>query len=104
MSKDHETVSPDPHGPAPVAGALVHRTVTEADESVSVVVVEALAEAKGISPLDIEEPLYAAVDPDALDALFDAGGTVLTDGRIQFTAAGYEVTVTTRGDVTVRVA
>lgn len=75
----------------------VHRTVDHA--SVSMTVVEALAEAQGVSPLDIREPLYDAVDPDALDSLFDGTDAELDGGRVVFSTAGFEVTVTARGDV-----
>lgn len=54
------------------------------DDSLSVSVVEAVAEAKGSDPLDLRETLYEVVDPDALDRLFpvDPHGTSWTDGRV----------------------
>lgn len=71
-------------------------------EPLSQVVVEAVASAEGVDPLDLEVPLYDAVDPDALDALFRSGATV--DGRVEFEYHGYEVTVTGDGHVTLDAA
>lgn len=62
----------------------------------SLAVVEALAEAEGVQPAEIDQPLYDAVDPDAMDRLFEGG---IESGRVVFTASGYEVTVTGHGDV-----
>lgn len=54
------------------------------------------------SPVDVEPPLYDAVDPTALEALSAAGGgDGDIDGRVRFTYRGYEVTVTTDRRVTV---
>jgi len=68
------------------------------EDSVSVTVVEALAEARGVSPLDIEEPLYEAVDPDALDQLLSSNGPTLETGRVEFSVSGFHVTITVDGD------
>jgi len=62
-------------------------------EPLSHAVVVAVAEQKGVDPLDLNERLYDCIDPDALDALFptarrDACGTV------QFVMAGCHVEVT----------
>ncbi|AGB33484.1 hypothetical protein C488_18050 [Natrinema pellirubrum DSM 15624] len=75
------------------------------DESISTGVVTAVATAAdaemvptggtagGTTALD---PLYTAVDPDALDALFgsDGFGTAGTPDRVTFTYHGYEITIT----------
>jgi hypothetical protein len=86
--------------PSPV----VHRTGTgsDGDGSVSSVVVEAVAEAAGTSPTDLADPLYEAVDPDALDRLFETGDDT-TGGRVEFSYADYRVTVTVDDDVYVYV-
>lgn len=107
MSNDHEAAGhgDTPHGSSGSTagtGALVHRRVADVDGSVSMAVIEALAEARGVSPLEIEQPLYDAVDPDALDALFERGDDALKSGRVVFTTSGYEVTVTARDEVYVR--
>lgn len=81
----------------------VHRNVDETEtKRISMVVVEALAEARGVEPAELEDPLYESVDPDALDALFPGTEDTPTDGRLVFTASGYEVTVTAAQDVYVR--
>lgn len=73
----------------------------ENNESVSMVVVEAVAERKGIDPVALTPPLYEAIDPDTLDALF----APLDDGMDQETASitfpydGYTVTVYSNGQV-----
>lgn len=71
------------------------------DRSVSVTVVEALAEAEGVSPLDMESRLYEAVDPDALDQLLSSNGTTLRNGRVEFSVSGFQVSVTVDDHVSV---
>jgi len=78
---------------------VVHRTVHSGAESLSVSVVEALAAAKGVSPVDIEQPLYDVVDPDALDRLFTDGNAT---ARVVFGFADHEVTVHASGEILVR--
>lgn len=55
--------------------------------SLSVRVVEAVADAEGIDPADLPSPLADTVDPDALDSLFRSG-----TGRVTFDYYGYRVT------------
>jgi len=81
-------------------GTVVSRT-TQDDRSLSMTVVECLAEATGVSPVDIERPLYDVVDPDALDRLFTAE-TEGVGGRVVFELDGHEVTVRDDGSVVVR--
>ncbi|ADD06091.1 uncharacterized protein Nmag_2531 [Natrialba magadii ATCC 43099] len=71
---------------------------TQADDSVSTVVVEAVAEAVGVDATALP-PLYERVDPDALDAVFapTATGAPRT-GEIQFSYSEYVVTVGCDGD------
>lgn len=74
------------------------RTTPEDGHSVSQAVIEAVAEAKGVPPAEIDPPLHEVVDPDALDRLFAptfTGGD-RPSGRIVFTYGGCEVVV--RGD------
>lgn len=71
------------------------------DDSVSLTVIEALAEARGVRPMDIDTPLYDAVDPEALDALFDTDDAT-TSARVVFEIDEFEVTVTSDEDVFVR--
>lgn len=69
-------------------------------QSSSEAVVLAVAEAEGASPLDLR-PLGSVIDPEELDHLVDSM-TARPDGptgRVVFVYAGYEVTVTGGGDV-----
>lgn len=71
-------------------------SATDDSEPLSQTVVEAVARAEGADALDLEVPLYDAIDPDALDALFQSG-----DGYIEFVYYGYEVTVGGDGRVSI---
>ncbi|WP_459192006.1 HalOD1 output domain-containing protein [Halosimplex sp. J119] len=72
-----------------------------AEMDLSVAVIESLAEAKGITPVDIEQPLYDVVDPDALDRLFTDGESPVS-GRVVFDFEAHEITVHSDGDILVR--
>lgn len=54
-------------------------------------VVAALAENADVDPLEFDVPLYEAIDPDALDALFEGSETAQL--RVTFTYESYDVTV-----------
>ena len=62
--------------------------------SLSVTVIEAVAAAKRVDPVDLPSPLADSIDPDALDVLFRNG-----TGRVSFDYSGYEVTVDANGTV-----
>lgn len=69
--------------------------------TLSTAVVKAIAEREGIDPLDMDPPLYDVIDPDALNALFAQPADV-GDARLEgvvFEYNGYEVEVTSDGDV-----
>jgi hypothetical protein len=74
-----------------------HKAVyeAEADEPVSSVVTRAIADAKDVDPIDLDERLYDHVDPSALDQLFDAkvSTEVGRDGLVSFSMAGYRVEI-----------
>lgn len=71
------------------------------DEPVTTTVVHAIAEAEDCDPTELEV-LHAAIDTDALDALFDDGSPGhLRDGQLSFVYSGYEVTVSSDGAVAV---
>ncbi len=63
---------------------------------VSETVVAAVAEYKRVDVFDLDPPLYEAIDPDALDALFREG-----EGDVRFDHWGCTVTVDHDGVVTV---
>jgi len=57
-------------------------------------VVGAVARVEGVDPAAVEPTLFEAVDGEALDQLFRE-----TTGHVAFEYNGYEVTVTSEGDV-----
>ncbi|MFB1066675.1 HalOD1 output domain-containing protein [Natrinema sp. H-ect4] len=59
-----------------------------AETSVSMTVINLVAQADGADPLETE-PLYHAIDPDLLDSLPDAEGF----SRLEFSYQGYTVSV-----------
>lgn len=74
-------------------------------QSTSMRVVEEVAAATGVDPVDLDEPLSNVVDPDALDALFSdrrpSDGTVR--GYTSFVYHGCRVTVDADGSVSATV-
>lgn len=76
------------------------RTISSA-ESASEAVIEAVADAKGVDPLDLE-PMYDTIDPDALDSIFrDSPGAGTASVEIRFEMAGCTVVVREMGEVVV---
>ena len=67
-------------------------------ERFSTAVVEAVARRVGAEPADLDPPLFAAVDPDALDEVLTSLSKG-TGGSVSFHYLGYEVTVHDDGDV-----
>lgn len=60
-------------------------------------VIRKVADAEGVEPLKLESALYNAIDNDALEVLCAS----MAEGVITFEYSGYEVTVTSEGEVTV---
>lgn len=62
-------------------------------------ILEAVAANEGVEPADLDDPLYRAIDADALDDLFehvderDSSGIV----DVTFTYAGYEIRIASDG-------
>lgn len=67
----------------------------------STAVVEVVASASNCAPT-ATEPLYDAIDPDALDALVGSAETRPTDVTVEFAFAGYAVTVSSDDSVQIR--
>ena len=71
--------------------------------SPSQAIIEAVADSEGVSVTDIEpptyEPLYAAINPEALDRLVSTASGDPLSLRIVFEYEGYEVTVYGTGQV-----
>jgi hypothetical protein len=73
-------------------------SVAESPPSQSVV--ERIAEAENTDPVNLDTPLYDAIDPDALDALFSPVDEARSlPGQVTFSYYGYTVTVDSSGDV-----
>lgn len=70
----------------------------EADETPVEGIIKAISAISDIEPTDID-PIYPAVDPDALDAVFRREPR---DTRVAFRYDGYQVEVTSDGVVKVR--
>ncbi|WP_226481896.1 HalOD1 output domain-containing protein [Natrinema amylolyticum] len=85
----------------------VDRSDATAEKSLSFAVVAAVAEREGVDPVDLEPPeyeaLYDVINPEALDALFATreNGRERPTGRVEFPFCGYQVAVTSDGDVEV---
>lgn len=62
------------------------------DDSLTAVVVEAVARAADCDPLEVE-PLYSVLDPDALESLFAPCGAGSRSGTVRFPLGGVRVTV-----------
>lgn len=64
-------------------------------------VLDEIAEREGVSPVDLEPPLYDVIDPEALDFLFRNHGRETVDSvrQIVFRYAGYDVSVSGDGEV-----
>lgn len=74
-------------------------TKSAGGERFSTAVVESVAERVGVDPIDLDPPLYRAIDPDALDELLTSLSANGEEGSVSFTYLDFEITV--RGDGTV---
>lgn len=73
---------------------MQEQTTTEpSNEGLCHAIAEEIAEREGCDPLELSPPMYSAVDPDAVDALFDSFDASQSDGRIEFTYLGYEISI-----------
>ncbi len=73
------------------------------DLSLGSAIIQHMIEAAGVDPTDVPKPLYANVDPDALEAVFQPqeDGTPPTASTVSFTFAGHYITVQEDGHVRV---
>jgi hypothetical protein len=67
-------------------------------DAVITAVIDALADAKGVSPVELD-PLYDSIDPDALSRLLSGADA---DLRVTFTHGQHRVQVSADGTITVR--
>ncbi|MCL7419101.1 MAG: hypothetical protein M8354_14875 [Halalkalicoccus sp.] len=83
---------------APVENGTAVRTARQADhEELATTVIETVAAAEGIDPLDLDVRIGDVLDPDALNALFDSATN--RSGQFTFPLAGYLVRVSATGEV-----
>lgn len=69
-------------------------------ESISLKVVEEVADREGTDPTELHPPLHTVVDTDALDTLFrSTSGTTRADGTVEFRYRGYTIRVDGSGKV-----
>lgn len=66
------------------------------EHTLGVRVIEAVGNVAGVEVTEITTPLNEAINPEALDALFEDG----VGGEVRFTFAGYRVSVTVSEDGT----
>ena len=77
--------------------------LTREDATVSTQILNEVAAIDGTDPVDLP-PLFDAIDPDALESVFEPtmnGNRRI--GRIEFTYAGYEISVEHDGETVVTV-
>lgn len=78
---------------------------TPADgEPLSIRVVRALAAHEGVDPAELSPPLFASIDPGALDSLFESlgpDGSGERVGSVSFDHDGTQVTVGADGEIAI---
>ena len=70
---------------------------TTTDQPVSNTVVEAIADHRGVPPLELDPPLHTVIDCDALDQLYRHD--TATPVTVSFTYDGLDITVQPDGRV-----
>ena len=71
-------------------------------ESVSLQVVKEVADREGIDPTDLQPPLHTAINTEALDELFrSTPSRTRVEGAIEFQYQGYQIRVSSSGEVQV---
>ncbi|WP_368408909.1 HalOD1 output domain-containing protein [Halorussus limi] len=68
----------------------------------SIAVVSAVAAVSDTEPTEMDSPLCATVDPDALNALASPRRTTEGDLHVTFAFHGYEVTISDYGCITIQ--
>jgi hypothetical protein len=74
--------------------------VTSANKPIVEAVVNAVARVEGVDPVDLSEPVFAFVDPDALETLV-VSASAETDLSVAFEAWDHEIRI--GGDGTIRI-
>ncbi|MDS0475562.1 HalOD1 output domain-containing protein [Natrinema sp. 1APR25-10V2] len=68
-------------------------------ESLSLTIVEEIADREGVQPEEVSPPIHYVIDTDALDSLYQADDSERSPSRVEFVYKGYTVTVDSTGDV-----
>lgn len=78
-------------------------TVYSAMGEVGATIVEEIADREGVDPVELDVPLYEAVDADALDVLVGGRGhrTPQTSLLVEFSYLGYDVAVDGDGAISI---
>lgn len=76
------------------------RGVQRANKPIVEAVVRAVATVEGVDPVDLSDPVFAFIDPDALDAVVTSAGGA-SDLTVSFQAWEHEIVVTGDGAVLV---
>ncbi|QLK24757.1 hypothetical protein HYG81_11595 [Natrinema zhouii] len=71
-------------------------------QSISLKVVEKIAEREQVSPAELKPPLHYAIDTDALNSLYQSDTPERGPSKVEFTYNGYTVVVDSTGDVDIR--
>nr|WP_170155581.1 HalOD1 output domain-containing protein [Halopiger aswanensis] len=80
--------------------AVADRSMEEMGRSISLKVVEKVADREGVDPVDLTPPLHTVVDTEALDSLFQStSSTERAVGKVEFQYQGYQVQVDSSGEV-----
>lgn len=72
-------------------------------DSLTQEIVQKIADLEGVEPLDLETPLYEAIDPEALEALLT--DTITGERRdnvsVEFQYYGYDIVVDSDGEIAI---
>ena len=81
------------------AGSSSTAALANENSSATHAVAKAVADAKGVSPIDLHPPLYTAIDTDALDRFVDSVSDEPAAVQVFFEYGGFDVTVSGDGSV-----
>ncbi|WP_226005033.1 HalOD1 output domain-containing protein [Natrinema salinisoli] len=71
-------------------------------QSVSLKIVEKIAEREQVSPEELQPPIHYVIDTDALDSLYQSSIADRSSPTVEFEYKGYTVVVDSTGAVDVR--
>ncbi|MFC6768002.1 HalOD1 output domain-containing protein [Natrinema soli] len=70
-------------------------------QSLSLKIVEKIAEREEIEPEELHPPIHVAINTDALDSLYQASDSEKNPSKVEFVYRGYTVTIDSTGDVNI---